>query len=300
METTTEKRQFLPSGYIYAILAAGFWAVSGTFSKSLFNTGMTPFQLVQLRTTIAAAALFLWLLARSPGSLRIRRSDLGYFFILGATLAVSQVTYLYAISKIRVAVAILMQYQAPVLIAAYAVFFARQRLSLSTAAAIATAAAGCYFVAGAYSHDILGMNSAGIISGLASAAAFAVYSVRSDNIMRTYRPLTVVFYAVVFAAIIWNILQAPFSAFVQGYGLTEWGKIIFVGVFGTIFPFGFYNKSIKSIGPARAVITSTMEPVFAGLISWLFLGEMLEGLQIFGAGLVIMAIIVLQLKKDPE
>ena len=300
MDIVTEKRQFLPAGYIYAILAAGFWAISGTFSKSLFNAGVTPLQLAQLRTTIAAVVLFFWLIISCPGALRVRRSDLGYFVILGGTLAVSQVTYLYAISKIKVAVAILMQYQAPVLIAIYSVFFARKSLSLFTIVAIATAVIGCYFVAGAYSQDILGMNSAGIISGLFSAVAFAVYSVRSDNVMRRYRSLTVVFYAVAFAAIIWNALQVPFSAFVQGYGMTEWGKIIFIGVFGTILPFGFYNKSIKCIGPARAIITSTMEPVFAGLISYLFLGEKLEGLQVLGAGLVIMAIIILQLKKDSE
>jgi drug/metabolite transporter (DMT)-like permease len=300
MDTVTDKRQFLPTGYIYAILAAGFWAVSGSFSKSLFNAGVTPFQLVQLRTTIAGALLFLWLLFKCPGALQIRQRDLLYFVLLGATLAVSQVTYLLAISKIQVAVAILMQYQAPVLIAVYAVLFTHKRLSPFTVAAIAAATAGCYFAAGAYSHNIPGLSSAGIIAGLGSAVAFAVYSVSSGNMMQRYQPLAVVFYSVFFAAILWNTLQAPFSSFVQGYGMAEWMKIIFIGVFGTILPFGFYNESIRRIGPARASIASTMEPVFAGLISYLFLGEMLEGLQILGAGLVILAIVVLQLKKDPE
>lgn len=285
------------NGYLCAVLAAGFWALSGTLSKSLFNQGMTPFQLVQLRTTIAAGVLLCWSMLRIRGLPAMRRKDLRHFVLLGLVLAVSQVTYLYAISRIQVASAILLQYQAPVFIAMHAVLFAHRRLSAFTVASIVAAVAGCYLVAGAYNHDLLALSRAGIIAGLLSAIAFALYSIMSDTVMKRYSPLTVVFYALLFASVFWNVLQVPFSAFTVCYGIAAWLKIIFIGVFGTVVPFVFYNQGIMKIGATHTSVAATMEPVFAGMMSYALLGETLEVPQLIGAGLVIAAIVLLQSTK---
>ena len=287
-------------GYIYVVLAALLWASSGSAAKFLFMDGMSPFQLVQLRSTISAALLFLWLLATKRSLLKIKRKDLVYFFLLGISLGATQFTYLYAISMINVAAAILLQYQAPVLIAAYALLFKSRKLSPVTLAALMGAVTGCYFMVGAYNLDILNMNRHGILSGLACALAFALYSVKSEHGMRSYTPWTVVFYALLFAAVIWNVLKPPFSAFSLTYSYISWVWILFIAVFGTVIPYGLYNEGIKLILPTRASITATLEPVIAGSISFLFLGETMEPIQITGAGLVIASVLILQVRKDPD
>ncbi len=70
-------------GYLYVVLAALMWAVSGSSAKYLFAQGVTPFELVQLRLTIGIALLFLWLLVRRPALLRIAHRDILYFALLG-------------------------------------------------------------------------------------------------------------------------------------------------------------------------------------------------------------------------
>ena len=287
-------------GYAYIVVAALLWASSGTAAKFLFLGGMSPFELVQLRSTISAALLFLWLLAAKRGLLKIKRKDLVYFFLLGIFLGATQFTYLYAISRINVAAAVLLQYQAPVLIAGYALFFKRRRLSPVTLASLLGAVTGCYLMVGAYNLDVLNMNRQGILSGLACAFAFALYSVKSAYGMRSYSPWTVVFYALLFAAVIWNVLEPPFSAFSLTYSTVSWWWILFIAVFGTVIPYGLYNEGINLIQPTRASITATLEPVMAGGISFLLLGEMLEPLQLTGAGLVIASVLILQVRKDPD
>jgi len=282
------------NGYLCAVLAAAFWALSGTLSKSLFNHGMTPFQLVQLRTTIAAGVLFCWFMIRMRGLPAIHRKDLRHFVLLGIVLAVSQVTYLYAISRIQVASAILLQYQAPVFIALHGVIFAKRILSAITTTSIVVAVAGCYLVAGAYNQELLTLSTSGIIAGLLSAIAFGLYSIMSDTVMKRYSALTVVFYALLFAAVFWNVFQLPFSAFVVGYGTAAWFKIITIGILGTIVPFFFYNLGIGKIGATHTSVAATMEPVFAGTMSYALLGETLEVPQLIGAGLVIAAIVLLR------
>ena len=286
-------------GYVYVVLAAGLWALSGTAAKYLFQGGMSPFELVQLRTTISAAMLFVWLAVRKRSLLSIARKDYLYFPLLGIMLGAMQFTYLYSISRIQVAAAVLLQYQAPALIAAYALFFNRKRLSVVTLASLFGAVMGCYLMVGAYNLDLLHMNRTGIISGLASAVAFALYSVRSEYGMRTYAPWTMLFYALLFAAVIWNVLHPPFSAFHARYGASAWQWILFIGLFGTVLPFGLYNEGIKRICSTRASITATLEPVMAGVVAYGFLGEMMEPWQIMGAGIVIASILLLQAKQDP-
>jgi len=287
-------------GYASVALAAALWAASGSAAKFLFLSGISPLHLVQLRTTISAVLLCIWLLAEKRSLLRIRGKDLAYFLLLGTALAATQFTYLYTISRLTVAAAILLQYQAPVLIAGYAIFFARRRLSSFTLAAVLGSVAGCYLMVGAYDLDILHLNRLGILSGLGSAFAFALYSVKSEYGMRSYAPRTVVFYALLFAAVTWNVLVRPFSAFSLSYSRISWCWIIFISTFGTIFPFVLYNAGINLIRSTRASITATLEPVIAGAFSFIFLGELMGPLQLIGAVLVIASILMLQIRRDPD
>ncbi|MCG6946841.1 MAG: DMT family transporter, partial [Deltaproteobacteria bacterium] len=65
-------------------------------------------------------------------------------------------------------------------------------------------------------------------------------------------------------------------------------------------PFGLYFVGINHIRSTRASITATLEPISAGFIAYLFLGEILEPLQMLGGVLVITAIVLLQLQSEQD
>lgn len=286
-------------GYLYIILAAIFWGVSGSSAKFLFNSGVGPFQLVQLRVTIAAGVLFIWFLIRNPSLLKIARRDIWYFALFGSVgMGICQFTYLFAISKINVAAAILLQYLAPIFIAVHAVVFTRDRLSPATLLALLGAIVGCYLVVGAYNLQILSLNWAGIVSGILAAITFAWYSIHGEYGMRRYNPWTVLFYAMFFATLVWNIFHPPLEAFLHNYALIEWGWILYIGIMGTLVPFGLYLHGVNLIRSTRASITATLEPITAGVVAYFFLDETMEPLQITGGVFVIAAIVLLQLKQE--
>jgi drug/metabolite transporter (DMT)-like permease len=288
-------------GYLFVVLAATCWASGASASKFLFNSGVTPFQLVQLRITTAAVLLFLWMLCRRRSLLRIDRRDVVYFLVLGTLgMAAINITYLYAISKLNVAAALILEYLAPVLIALYTVIFQRERLSRWTVAAIGAAVSGCYLVVGAYNLNLFQMNLAGILSGLGAAAAFAWWSVHGEYGMRRYSPWTVLFYALLVAAVEWNLLHPPLEAFMHAYSPATWGWIAFVALVGAILPFGLYYEGISRIRATRASITSTLEPIMAGVLSFIFLGEVMAPVQILGGMLVIGSIVLLQVKQEHD
>ncbi|TAN45904.1 MAG: EamA family transporter [Nitrospirae bacterium] len=288
-------------GYFYVMLAAVFWAVSGSSAKFLFNQGVTAYELVQLRVTIASVLVFFWLIVFKRSLLRIQKKDILYFFVLGGIcLASVQFTYLFTISKINVAAAILMQYLSPILIALYSVIFAREKLSATFVIALIGATLGCYLIVGAYNMSMLSLNLAGIIGGLLAAATFAWYSIQGEYGMIRYDPWTVLFFSLLFAALSWNIITPPFGSFFKPHAAVEWLWILYIVVFGTIIPYGLYLKGIHLIHATRASITATLEPITAGILAYLFLGERLEALQLLGAPLIIGSIILLQLKDKNQ
>jgi drug/metabolite transporter (DMT)-like permease len=283
-------------GYLYVSLAAILFAISGTSAKYLFNDGVTAFQLIQMRTTLAFAGLLTWICLKDPALLKISIKNLPYFIGLGVFgIGSAQFFYLLAISKINVAPAILLHYTGPVFVALYVVFIQRHKLSFNSVLAILGTLIGCFLVVGAYNLQLFALNRVGIVAGILAAVSFAVYSILSEYGMRKYTPWTVLLYGMLFAALMWNILHPPFEAFLHRYSPFQWGLILFIGVCGTIFPFGLYFEGVKRIKPTHASITATLEPISAGVIAAVFLGEMMGTLQIIGGLIVIVSIILLQL-----
>ncbi len=76
--------------------------------------------------------------------------------------------------------------------------------------------------------------------------------------------------------------------------------MLYIAVFGTIIPFGLFFVGVNHIRSTRATITSTIEPISAGFIAFFFLGETLDLLQILGGGLVITAIVLLQVQTEQD
>jgi drug/metabolite transporter (DMT)-like permease len=118
--------------------------------------------------------------------------------------------------------------------------------------------------------------------------------------MRKYSPWTVLFYAMLFGALTWNILYPPLEGFRHVWSPVVWGWVMFIGILGTLIPFGLYLEGINLIRATRASITATLEPITAGVLSFLFLNEILEFWQVMGAVLVIFSVVMLQLNQERD
>jgi len=287
------------AGYLSVAGAALLWASSGVAGKALFTGGMPPLALVQLRVTLAAALLLLVFLARSPGLLHIRGRDVPYFLVLGAgAMALVQATYFYAISKIHVAAAILLQYTAPLWVAGFAAAFWGERLTPTKLASLGLALAGAYLVVGGYDLELAALNREGVAAALLSGVCFATYSLLGERGMHRYSPWTVLFYALLFAALPLHVFYEPFHYLHTPYTPAQWAGIGYVAVAGTLLPFGLYFVGINHIRSTRASITATLEPIAAAGLALLTLGETLSPWQTLGGALVIAAVIALNLGRE--
>lgn len=288
-------------GYLCVVVAAILWASSATAGKALFATGITPFDLVQVRVTLSTLLLAIVFGFNARDLFRIRATDLGYFLLLGGVgMSLGQVTYFYAISKIQVAAAIFLEYLAPVMVAFFSICFWKERLTPAKLFSIVMSVAGCYLVVGGYNLQLLKMNRVGILCGLFSALCFAAYTLFGERGMHRYSPWTVLFYAFLFSTVSWHIFYTPFKYLCPGYTLEQWYWMLYISVMGTVIPFGLFFVGVNHIRSTRASITATLEPISAGAIAYLFLGEALSALQVLGGALVVGAILLLQLRREQD
>lgn len=107
-----------PAGLAAIAVAAGLWALGATVASDLFASGVSPLELAEARALVATVGLALALL---PQSWRRPRAPLPRLKLLafGLSLALVNLTYYVAIDRLAVAVAIVLEYTAPVLVVAW-------------------------------------------------------------------------------------------------------------------------------------------------------------------------------------
>src|SRR5512139_2288999 len=107
------------------------WGTMAAVAKLLFrDQGVDPLVLVVVRAYLATFTLFAFLGAMAPGHLRIDARMFRAAAVVGVGgLLTNNFLYFEAIYLTSVATALLLQYQAPVLLALYALLVERQPLS---------------------------------------------------------------------------------------------------------------------------------------------------------------------------
>lgn len=287
-------------GYMMVMGASLFWGGSATAAKFLLNRHLDTLLIVQTRVTFACLLLLPYLLLTQPAVLRIRLRDLWRLALLGVLgVAGSNFTYYFAIKESTVATAILIQYTAPLLVVAYAAYSGEEKITAVKLAAATMSLVGCFMAVGAYDLSLLRISPLGLISAIGSVFTWAFMNVYTRHLLSRYTLWTVMFYAIATASAFWLVVQPPWV--IAGLDLAPdlWGGLIVLSVFSVLIPHTLYFSGLQYVVASRAIITSTLEPVIAIVTAALFLGEYLAFGQTVGALVVLAAIVLLQLRREP-
>jgi drug/metabolite transporter (DMT)-like permease len=104
-------------------------------------------------------------------------------------------------------------------------------------------------------------------------------------------------YAFGFALLFWLTINPPWAIATRGYSTSEWAILWLFAVVSILIPHSLFVLSLKYLEASTAGIASTMEPVVAIVIAYITLGETLNGIQVIGAIVVIVSLLLLQVKK---
>jgi drug/metabolite transporter (DMT)-like permease len=292
-------------GYLFTLAAAGFFAVNGTVSTLALQAGIPPTRLTALRCTGAAIGLLVVLAVVSPQRLRVRRAEIPFLAAFGVVgVALTQFLYYVAIGRLPVGIALVFEMTAPVFIALYVWLVRGEQVRSRLWVALLLSLSGLVLVAevwrGGGSLDVVG-----VVAGFAAALCLATYYLMGERGTVTRDPVTLTCWSFVAAALFWS-LAAPWWAFdaavlgepvpvsIGAARLPLWLLVAWIVVLGAIVPFWLSIAALRHFSPTTAGLVATVEPVFASVVAWLWVEQVLTGWQVAGGAVVLTGIVLAQ------
>ena len=284
------------------ILAAAFlWSSLGVAGRFAFRAGVVPLEAAFYRAAISFASLLLLLIATNRRALRIRPGDLGFFAPFGFVgVAAFFVVYMTAISMTTVATAAILLYTAPAFVIVLSALLFGETLTAPKTIAVACAFIGCGLVGRGYDLFSLRLNLPGVLAGLASGLAYALYTIFGKAALRRYTPVTTLTYTLGFGTIFLGTAALATGVIPRAHPTSGWMALVYLAFVTTLLAQALYLVGLRYIEAGPASLLATVEPVAAAVLGYIVLGERLEGLQIAGGVLVVGAVMLARARTGPR
>jgi drug/metabolite transporter (DMT)-like permease len=288
-------------GVLTGLASALAFATSGPFLKALVESGWSTGAAATMRMSGAAVVLLpvLFVALRRDPRLFHRHGWIILGFAVTGVVG-CQVLYLSALQRMPVAVALLVQYLAPVLLVVWAWARTRQAPGRRVLAGSAVSLAGLVLVidlAGA-SVDVLG-----IVFALGAAISMGAYFVLSERAGGDLPPLTLAAAGLAVGSVISALLCVvgvmPFTAStadVQLAGATvAWFVPLgWVVVIATALAYSLGVVAVTQVGSRVASFVGLSEVLFAVVFAWAILGETPTPVQLLGGAVLVAGVVLVR------
>ena len=271
--------------------AAGIgFAANSTAAKLAYDGGTNPLTFLTLRSTLAAV-LVLCIIIITQRSLRMPLRRRCAAFGIGVVLASYSYGVLAAIQYIPVALAILIFYTFPLLTAAYTWISGRERPTVLSVSALLVAFAGLGLALDIGSGQ---MNPLGILLAAGAALGVTIVIILNNRLVGSDDSYPVTFHMMLSAATVCALVTVLLGDFTLPQTSAGWaslgiGTASYAGAITAVF------IAISLAGPVPVTLSMNLEPVASMALGFLVLGQLLSGIQLFGAGLVIAAVLSVRL-----
>jgi drug/metabolite transporter (DMT)-like permease len=241
----------------------------------------------------------------APDRLRVTRREVPFLAVFGVVgVALTQFLYYVAIGRMPVGIALVFEMTAPVFIALYVWLVRRERVRSRLWLALLLSLSGLVLVAQVW-QDGGSLDPVGVASALAAALCLATYYLMGERGTVTRDPVTLTCWSFVAAAVFWSV-AAPWWDF-HGAVLAErvpvsigalhlplWALVGWIVVLGAVVPFWLSIAALRHLSPTAAGLVATVEPVFASVVAWLWVEQVLTGWQVLGGIVVLTGIVLAQ------
>ncbi len=293
-------------GYVTGFTAAAIFGFNGSVVSVLLEYDtLTPAQLTVLRTFVAVMLTGLVLLVTDRSAFKISPRQLGLVAILGiAGVAMLQQFYALAVSTIDVGIALLFEYLAVPAVAVIALIFFKEHVRMRIWLSIALVIAGLAFVAQVWNSSL---NPLGVFYASVAACAYVVYFLLGERALKSMSVMGMVFWAMLFSTAFWGIFSEwwliDVSQFAEPISLEGnlnnvevpfWVPLAFTLIVGSFLTFILSFVAIKHLKPTAAGIVASSEVIFAFIVAWFWLNETLNAVQLVGAAVVAVGIVLAQ------
>jgi drug/metabolite transporter (DMT)-like permease len=291
------------AGLGFAVLAAASFGLSGSLASGLMDAGWSPAALVLCRVTVAALVLAVPAVLALRGRWGLLRANAALVTSYGVVaVAGCQLAFFNAVDRLPVAIALLLEYLAPVAVVGWLWLRHHQRPGRLTVAGSAVAGVGLLLVL-----DVLGAGSVdalGVVWGLLAmvgCAFFFVVSAGEDHgippIVLAAGGLATGAVALAAAGLVGAVPMSAStsSAAYRGVEVPWWLPILGLGVVTAAVAYVAGILASRSLGARMASFAALLEVLFAVIFAWLLLAQLPHLVQLGGGVLVLAGVVLVKL-----
>lgn len=287
-------------GYSMVLSAAVLFGINGSLSRLLFNSGVTPLTLVEFRMIVGSICLLGFLLSKQRHALKVPRRAWGWLIAFGLSVALVTYTYFVSISRIPIAVTLVIQFTGPAWMALAGALWRRRVPSWYVLAALGLTIGGVVFVTEVWQQSLSGLDGIGLLFAIFALLTFIAYLVLGQQVGRYLPSVTGTAYGAVIASLFWLIVQPPWTIPVSTWNPQIFWMILLVGVIGMAVPFSLELSALRRLDSTRVGIAAMFELPASAFIALLWLGQGLDLWQVLGCVLVLAGVTIVQLERPGE
>jgi len=270
------------------VAATAIWGVSFVVVKEAL-AGASPLAFLSLRFAMAAVALAPFTDLRTRFSRAELRAGALLTLLLASGFAAQAVGLQYTTPSRSAFIVALSSVLAPVV----AVVALRHKPGWIVGAAVLLAGAGIYFLTG---PDSGGLNRGDLLT-LITAVVFGGQIVAVADLSRRHEARRLVWLQLAGTAVAAAVAAFALEPVRVSGSLAVIGALVFTGVGATALALVWQMDAQRHMSAARAALIFCLEPVFAAVASWVWLGERLSTSQWLGGGLIVAGMILAELPQ---
>ena len=289
-----------PMGYAVTVVAALCWGASGVSAEYLMSRHGIELTLISfLRMSIGGLLTLACVLLRSRGVSAQHRDlvcaprnwrDLAIYAVFG--LAACQITYMGVIRASNAGTGTILEYLGLILIVVWVCLTHRRWPRACETIAIVLAVSGTFLLCTHGSLDSLVITPSALAWGAVAALTLATYTLLPARLIAAYGADVVVGYALLIAG-----LGVGLVGRVWRFAITWTPDVILAMVItvvlGTTVAFTAYLWGVDRIGPVKASLIGSLEPIAATAFSALVMGTSYTGVDIVGMILIVGAVVTI-------
>lgn len=299
-------------GYTIALVATILWSFTGLLISYLVTEYSLPALVLTFwRDFFLSSALALGLLFVSRKRFLLQKKHWLFLVFYGFTLSVFNSIWTFSVQYNGAAVATVMAFSSPAFTAIFSRIMYGESFSTAKVLSIFLSLTGIVLISGAFDPHLWSLNPRGIVFGLISGIAFAIYGLQGKHASeQKIDSWTALFYSFFIASLFLVLFNWANDIFLTGAkplsqifwlknSISGWLLLFLLGSFPTLGGFGLYNLSLHYLSPITSNLIASLEPVFTAFWAYVFLGELLPPIQVFGGLLVFSSVILLRYTNNP-
>ena len=293
------------AGFVLALFSAATFGTSGTFARSLIDTGWSPAAAVAIRISIAAVLLAVPAVVTLRGRWNVLWHNIRMVTIYGlVAIAGCQVFFFNAVQHLSVGVALLLEYMGIILIVGWLWIRNGQRPRRLTIAGSVAAVLGLILVLNLVGDTHIDL--VGVLWGLAAAVGLAVFFVLSAKSDPDLPPLAMASGGMTIGAVTLLVLGAVGALPMQantgdvdfaGHQLSWLVPVIGLSLVAAAIAYVAGIAATRILGSKLASFVGLTEVLFAVLFAWLLLGEVPTALQLLGGVLILAGVALVRIDE---